>query len=781
VSDRPAICIVSREYPPDSAFGGIARISAMEAEAFAALGHTVHVLSLSTTGAAQHLVQRGVVVHRLPDPRVTAIDGQHVHAIAWAMTVARAYEELDAKVRFDVVQVQDYYAEGLHLPLRPETLRVARLHALSSVVWAADGRAVTPGMLGLAALEHAALTQADVVLAPTELIARRTLAAVPALPAERVELAPPLFDAAPYRTADKPRGERLRLLFLGRLEPLKGPELALRALAAALERGLDVQLTLVGREAVPGYRTGVLIPAMRDLGLGFDRVRFVGELDAEGVRRHLRHADAALLPSAFENAHTAALEAIASGVPAIVGPVNGLRGWLDREHGFLTGPDDPAAWPQAAAEALADPTFLAAAAARGAAHVARLCDPATLVAAQASRYAVALGHRPPVTPVTDALPSMAIVLLAHDQLAYTQVAVRSVLRATSGPFTVYVVDNASTDGTADWVRDLGDDRVRVLRSEENLGVSGGRNLGIRAARADGHALIAFLDNDVETHPGWNLPFLAELADHPEVGLVGERGVVLHFEAGGRREEPLYGGPVQACDMVIGFCMVLRAEAVAQIGGFDENLGLFWHDDDDYGLRAARLGWEVRHVPTGLVDHFEHRSSSLVEGIWSAPEVPSELSHRNQAHLAEREGFLRGLPGPLPGSRALAVLAFADELVETPELLAAFAARIGAEDPVTLVLWSGDEPAEGAAARLQAAVAARGFGDEVWAPDLMVLGSAAARAEQVGSSVDAVLSARPAEGAFAAPARFAGDQLGALETVLARRLRRLDTLATRAAA
>jgi glycosyltransferase involved in cell wall biosynthesis len=768
-----SICIVSREYPPDSAFGGIAQISAMEARALADQGHVVHVIALSGTPQARHEVDRGVIVHRLPDVPVGAADGQHLHAISWSMQVGRTYAELDATVRFDVLQVQDYYAEGLHIATRPETLRVARLHALSSIVWSADGRQVTPGMRAFAALEHVALELSDLVLAPTQLIAERTLASVPALPADRVEVVPPLFEAAPFAAQQHVGGERLRLLFLGRLEPLKGPDIALRALAAAVARGLDCQLTLVGREPQPGYRTGVLIPLMRELGLGFDRVRFVGEVDGDGVRRHLRHADCALLPSAFENAHTAALEAIASGVPAIVGALNGLTGWLTADHGLLAAPaDDPDAWAATAAAALEDEAFLSAARTTGRRHVAELCDPRRLVADQAARYERLTGprdHRPDLP----GLPSMGIVMLAHNQLEYTQVAVRSVLRSTAGPFRLYVVDNASTDGTPEWLAGIEDDRVVALRNEHNAGVSGGRNRGIEAALADGHPLVAFLDNDVDVRPGWNVPFLVEIVENPEVGIVGERGVRLHFEHAGRRAEPLYGPAVESCDMVIGFCMVMRTAAVRQIGLFDENLGLFWHDDDDYGLRARRLGWEVRHVPTGLIQHFEHRSSSTVDGIWSAPETPSSLSERNQTFLAAREPFLRGLASPLPDARPITVLAFVDELIADPALLAAFSQRFADADSVTLLLQA-DHPPDAVAAQLQSAAEAAGVADAAFAADLLIV-DPPMPAEILGSSVDAVLSRRPAAGAFAAPARFAPEDFDALDALIARRLGRLSQI------
>ncbi|HEY2600506.1 MAG TPA: glycosyltransferase [Thermoleophilaceae bacterium] len=765
------ICIISREYPPESAFGGIARAEHIAARALARAGADVHVITYSPRGLFTRAIKDGVVVHRLPaqTPQVPA-DMHYVVAGAWSLTVAGYYAALDSLVGFDVVHAQDYFGETLHLERRPETALVVRLHALSGVVSERSGRPRSGGDRGLEALETAALVKADLLLGPTQQVIDETQRFVG-------QRTPPVralplgmdFERFTPREAAPREGQPLRLLFLGRLEPLKCPELALYAAAAAKGRGLDVALTLVGRD-IDGYRVGTLVPLMRELGLDFGDVRFVAEVDEAGVLQHIGASDCAILPSRFENFHMAAVEALACGVPVITSDRSGLSGWLAPDDGLLALPiEDAAGFGTQAAEALAG-GWAAQTASRAQQRVRELFDADEVAGQQLAVYhelvqRLGAGAGPQVA--AEATSKLGIVVLAHNALDYTQRALRSILRHTDTGFTVYLVDNASTDGTPDWATDF-DPRVRLLRSEENLGVSGGRNVGIAAALADDVDHVVFLDNDVEVYSGWWQPFAAALEADRGAAIAGERGVRLHFHADGRNEETLNcPGPVEA-DMVVGFCMFMSADAMRQIGRFDENLGLFWHDDDDYCLRAKRLGFRVLHVGSGRLIHFEHKSSAQVDGIWESAEAdaPSSLSADNQRYLAAKwRGDGRG--DGLEGARGFVALAFGDELLASSELLAAWVGEFSGSDDATLAIYANGTPADELANRLASVLAAAGLDGDSGADLLLVQGGDGSEAAIAGS-VDAVFTRRDPQGVFHAPAHFDDAQLDRLRALAERR-------------
>ena len=454
-------------------------------------------------------------------------------------------------------------------------------------------------------------------------------------------------------------------------------------------------------------------------------------------------------------------------MPVVCGARSGLRTWVSAEDGLRAiDNSDPTTFAREAADALGDEEWQRESSFRGPIRVRQAFDPATISSRQLEIYeGLVAPRRAPKPAAQTEGPRLGVVVLAHNQLAYTQRCVRSLIAHTALPLRLIVVDNASTDGTTDWLETLGDP-VEVVTLSENRGVSGGRNAGIDAL-GDAVDLIAFLDNDVEVTHEWWRPFVAVLDTFPDAGIAGERGVRLHFSPTGRREEPLVGPGPQTCDMAIGFCMVMRPETVRQVGRFDENLGLFWHDDDDYGMRAGRLGWGVVHVGSGRIHHFEHRSSELVEGIWSAKETPTALSGANQRYLAEK--WSRLTSAGVEGTRSVVVLAFADELVADPALGRVFADEFTADDDVTLVLLGVGWDSAQIDSTLLPALRSAGL-DSDTSPDLLALTPGADDdLLAVAHRIDAVLSARSPAGLFHAPARFDADAIPALRRLVERRL------------
>jgi glycosyltransferase involved in cell wall biosynthesis len=178
---------------------------------------------------------------------------------------------------------------------------------------------------------------------------------------------------------------------------------------------------------------------------------------------------------------------------------------------------------------------------------------------------------------------------AYNVAPYIGEAIRSVLAQTFTDLEVVVVDDGSTDETADVVTRLGagDRRIRLV-SQTNRGLAGARNTAMRMARG---GVFALLDSDDLWEPEFLTAQMAILARRPEIDIVTGNGWMLGGSRHGELARP-YPDPRPEPDLatILGderavFIMsVFRRRVYEVVGCFDENMRT--NEDYDYWLRAA---------------------------------------------------------------------------------------------------------------------------------------------------------------------------------------------------
>ena len=208
-----------------------------------------------------------------------------------------------------------------------------------------------------------------------------------------------------------------------------------------------------------------------------------------------------------------------------------------------------------------------------------------------------------------------IVIPVWNGIADTAACLQSLSRHTPQDHEIIVVDNGSTDGTAEWLQTQ---PVRVIRNETNLGFPRACNQGMEAARGK---QVCLLNNDTLATPGWLSRMLDCMYSAPDIGLVGPRS---NYVSGAQMLQQHYGSTQQLdgwawgwcqrhrgeylpVSRLIGFCLLLRGEMLEQVGHFDEAFGLGNCEDDDLGRRAEAAGWRLLIANDSFVHHYGHRT------------------------------------------------------------------------------------------------------------------------------------------------------------------------------
>jgi GT2 family glycosyltransferase len=199
----------------------------------------------------------------------------------------------------------------------------------------------------------------------------------------------------------------------------------------------------------------------------------------------------------------------------------------------------------------------------------------------------------------------------------------SLRRQTGVPFEIIVIDNGSSDGSADLAEQQFN--ARVIRNRENRGFCAANNQGIACAKGE---FIALLNNDAEAEPGWLAALHDACSRAPDVGMVASKVLVweepgridkvghLIFPDGqnrGRGSGALDQGQFEKEEEVLwpdGCAAMYRKSMLDQIGGFDEDF-FAYGDDAELGLRARIAGWKCIYTARAVVRH--HRGATMGKG------------------------------------------------------------------------------------------------------------------------------------------------------------------------
>jgi GT2 family glycosyltransferase/tetratricopeptide (TPR) repeat protein len=255
-----------------------------------------------------------------------------------------------------------------------------------------------------------------------------------------------------------------------------------------------------------------------------------------------------------------------------------------------------------------------------------------------------------------------IIVVTHNQLAYTKQCLDSIRRFTDEPYELLLVDNGSTDGTVPYFQSHAD--ATVILNSENKGFPAAVNQGMKASKG---AQVVLLNNDCIVTTGWLTRLLRALQSDPKIGLVGpcSNFVSREQQIPVAYDEDLVGldgfawewgkandAVRQDTDRLVGFCLMIRRELIDDIGLLDEQFGIGCFEDDDYCRRAIGAGYRAVIARDAFVHHFGGRTfvgagvdfsalmaknQLLFEAKWSTTEPPAP-SERQTGRRVRRRAF-----------------------------------------------------------------------------------------------------------------------------------------------
>jgi glycosyltransferase involved in cell wall biosynthesis len=293
---------------------------------------------------------------------------------------------------------------------------------------------------------------------------------------------------------------------------------------------------------------------------------------------------------------------------------------------------------------------------------------------------------------------VSVVIPVHNAERYLEMTLRSALSSDLGELEIVVVDDGSTDRSADIVRQIGDPRIILIQLPASGGPARPRNVGIARARA---AYVAFLDADDLIKPGKLSSAVAALDRHPEAGFAftdfdridGEGKIVEASVLAPKRVfHELSSEPVEDSWRLIprselerGLLrttflqtsgVILRKSILSDIGTFDETL-VYWEDMDLWfrlvhhcsALYREEIGHSYRLAPGSLT----YKSSVLVvrdsirvlrreRDRWTSGGERRHLNRRIAESLAKI-----GYEYRRSRKRFRAAAAFAQALVQHPDV------------------------------------------------------------------------------------------------------------------
>lgn len=208
------------------------------------------------------------------------------------------------------------------------------------------------------------------------------------------------------------------------------------------------------------------------------------------------------------------------------------------------------------------------------------------------------------------MKEIAVVICNYNKKDYILNCIESLKKQKYNSFDIYVVDNASTDGSVEVLEKKNGTEIILLKNNRNLGGSGGFNTGLKEVLKYNYKYIILLDNDVVLDELCVEKLYETMEVNEDIGIQGckimkmdypdiiqEFGPIVNYETltfelcfGGEKEDAVCS-KIRDCDYVPACAVIIRKSVINKIGLLPEE-NFIYYDDIEWGIKCNRAGFRV---------------------------------------------------------------------------------------------------------------------------------------------------------------------------------------------
>lgn len=246
-------------------------------------------------------------------------------------------------------------------------------------------------------------------------------------------------------------------------------------------------------------------------------------------------------------------------------------------------------------------------------------------------------------------PSVAIILVNWNGYGLTKSCIKSLQKITYTNFSIVLVDNGSVDNSGQRLKEKIPGLV-YLQNEQNLGFTGGNNVGISHALNKGYDYVLLLNNDTVVEPDFLNLMVSFLEEHPNYGaaqpkILYERKRNILWNAGGGyfkwlemtwsigigQEDKDQFNQERDTPWITGCCFLVKASCIRKVGLLDDDY-FAYYEDVDWSFRMRKKGFRLRYIPASVIYHVAGASSISKQKTKEGTVNPIVHFYRIRNHL-----------------------------------------------------------------------------------------------------------------------------------------------------